>query len=124
MIFDPKSVGDHSPVLINREGVEQVTSFKYLGIYFDAQLGWAHQVDQVCSKISQRLHFLRRLRVHGVDKCIMLMFYRAAIESIIRYGITIWFGNLSVKSKSQLQSLIKRAGKIIGMLPPSSSEDI
>ena len=81
-------------------------------------------MDQVCSKISQLLHFLRRLRVHGVDKCIMLMFYRAAIESIIRYGITTWFGNLSVKSKSQLQSLTKWAGKRIGMLPPSSLQEI
>lgn len=28
MVFDPRSVGDHSPVLINRERVEQVTTYK------------------------------------------------------------------------------------------------
>ena len=46
------------------------------------------------------------------------------MESIVRYGITTWFGNLSVKLKSQLQNLIKRAGKIIGMQPPCSLQEI
>ena len=53
-----------------------------------------------------------------------MLFSRAAIESIIRYGITTWFGNLTVKFRSQLQNLIKRAGKIIGMLPPSFLQEI
>ena len=97
VVFDPRSVGDHSPVLINGERVQKVTPNKYLGIHFDSQLQWAHQVEYVCSRISQRLHFLRRLRVCGVDKRIMLLIYRAAIESINGYGITTWFGNLSVR---------------------------
>ena len=100
--------------------MEQVTSYKYLGIYFDPQLSWANQVDSVCSRVNQRLHFLRRLRIHGVANNILMLFYRANMESIIRYGITTWFGNLSVKLKSQLQNLIKRAGKIMGMQPPCS----
>ena len=124
IVFDARSVGDHSPILIHGEGVEQVTSYKYLGIFFDSQLNWANQVDSVCSRINQRLHFLRRLRVHGVARNIMLLFYRATMESIIRYGITTWFGNLSVKLKTQLQNLIKRAGKIIGMQPPCSLQEI
>ena len=78
----------------------------------------------MCSRISQRLHFLRRLRVHGVNRNVMVMFYRAAIESIIRYAITTWFGNLSIKLKSQLRSLINRAGKIMGSPPPSSLQEI
>ena len=68
--------------------------------------------------------FHSRLRVHGVATNIMLLFYRANIESVIRYGITTWFGNLSVTLKSQLQSLVKRAGKIIGTQPPCSLQDI
>ena len=69
-------------------------------------------------------HFLRRLRIHGVANNILMLFYRANLESIIRYGITTWFGNLSVKLKSQLQNLIKRAGKIMGMQPPCSLQAI
>ncbi len=32
MIFDPRLVGKHSPILVNQEEVEQVTTNKYLGI--------------------------------------------------------------------------------------------
>lgn len=45
-------------------------------------------------------------------------------ELIICYSIATWFGNLSGKLKSQLQNLIKSAGKIIGILPPSSIQEI
>jgi hypothetical protein len=31
MVFDPRSVGEHSPVLIKGERVELVTTYKYLG---------------------------------------------------------------------------------------------
>ena len=110
--------------MINGEIVEQVKTYKYLGVHFDPQLQWAPHVEYVCSRISQRLHFLRRLRVHGVNKAVMMMFYRAAIESIVRYAITTWFGNLSIKLKSQLRSLINRAGKIMGSPPPSSMQEI
>ena len=124
IVFDPKSLGDHSPMFINGEGVEQVSSYKYLGVHLDSQLGWINQVDSVCSRICQRMHFLRRLRVHGVASSIMMLFYRANMESIIRYGITTWLGNLSVKLKTQLQNLIQRAGKIIGMQPPRPLQEI
>ena len=76
-------------------------------------------------KIHQRLHFLQRLRLFGVSTNIMLIFYRASIESILRYGITSWFGNLTVKIKSQITRLAVTAGKIMGMSgPPSTLQNI
>ena len=72
----------------------------------------------MCSKIHQRLHFLRRLRLFGVSLNIMLTFYRASIESILRYGISSWFGNLTVVYKSQISRLINTAGKIMGLSTP------
>lgn len=113
IIFDPRSLGEQKPIFIQGERVEQVTSYKYLGIRLDPQLSWTSQDESVCSRVNQRLHFLRRLRVHGVANNILMLFYTANMESIIRYGITAWFGNLIVKLKSQLQNLIKRADTII-----------
>lgn len=124
MIFDPRSIGDQSSIIIEGVPIEQVTTYKYLGIQLDKQLQWSNQVEYVSSRVCQRLYFLRKLRVHGVDKDIMLLFYKAAIESIVRYGMVAWFGNLSVKLKSQLQTLIKRAGKIIGRVPPTTLNEL
>ncbi len=44
---------------------------------------------------------------------------RAAIESIFRHGMTSWFGNLTVKSKVQISSLVRTAGKMMGPLNPA-----
>ena len=45
------------------------------------------------------LYFLRKLIAFDVNEKILVLFYRSIIESILRYGITVWFGNLSVQSK-------------------------
>lgn len=68
MVFDPRGVGD--------QNIAQVSSYKYLGVFFDDSLAWQMHVDNLCSKIQQRLHFLRRLRVHGVDQKCMVIFTR------------------------------------------------
>ncbi len=36
------------------------------------------------------------------------------IESIFRYGVTSWSGNLTVQSKAQISSLVRTAGEIMG----------
>lgn len=118
IVVDPRSVGDHSEITIHGHNIKQVNSYKYLGVQIDCEMSWHTHVTSLCSKIHQRLHFLRRLRLFGVCRNIMLIFYRASIESIVRYGITSWFGNLSVKYKSEIFRLVKMAGKIMGMSAP------
>ena len=43
----------------------------------------------------------------------MLVFYRAVLESLVRFGVAVWFGNLSVQLRSKLLRLVQTAGKII-----------
>lgn len=111
MVLDPKSLCGQGTVAIHGQAIDQVSNFKYLGVHIDSDLSWRTQVTNVCTRIHQRLHFLRRLRVFGVCKNIMLIFYRATIESVLRYGITCWFGNLTVKHRAESQaSLTLQAG--------------
>ena len=81
----------------------------------ESNLSRSLHVDSVGSKIQQRLHFLRRLRVFGVQQKVILLFYRAVIESIFRFAISVWFGNLTVKSKSQINRLAHTALKVTGV---------
>lgn len=115
MVFDPKSLGDHSPVVIHGHAIAQVDSYRYLGIHMDNKLVWKVHVDAVCSRVQQRLHFLRRLRTFGVNREVQLLFYHAVVESLLRYGISAWFGNLTVQSKAQITRLIQTAMKIMGV---------
>ncbi len=72
-------------------------------------------MSSVCTKIQQRLYFLRRLRVFGVEQRVLMLFYQAVIESVLRYGIVAWFGNISVKLKSQINRLVHTAMKAMGV---------
>lgn len=44
----------------------------------------------------------------------MFSFYHAVLESIIRCGMTVWFGSLCVHVKSKLQHLVQAAMKVLG----------
>ena len=48
-----------SPIVINGEPVEQVDSFKYLGVTLDEKLSFTEHVTAVQKKSQQRLHILR-----------------------------------------------------------------
>ena len=46
------------------------------------------------------------------------------MESLVRFGITVWFGNLSVQLRSKLFRLVQTAGKIIGVRQLPSLQSI
>ena len=124
MIFDPRSVRDHDPVIIRDSEIEQVVSYKYLGIQIDNALKWNVHIDYLCAKLAQRLHFLRRLRLFGVSTSIMTTFYNAVLESLIRYGMAAWFGSLTVQLKSRIMRMVKTAMKVIGQKDYPSLQSI
>jgi len=43
----------------------------------------------------------------------MLTFYRTAIDSVLTFSITVWFGSITVKEKFRLDR-VKIASRIIG----------
>ena len=74
-------------------------------------------------KAQQRLYFLRLLRKCQVETKLLQTFYHSVIESVLGYGITVWYANCAAKDRKTLQGVIKTAGKIIGC-PLPSLEDI
>ena len=74
IIFDPRAIADRRSLQIHNISVKQVESYKYLGVWVDHTLSWSIQVDQICTKVQQRLYFLRRLRAHGASPEILHLF--------------------------------------------------
>ena len=103
---------------------QQVTSCRYLGIHLDNLFSRSVHVDYVCSHLQQSLYFLYRLRVFGVSQNIMFLFFQAVMKSVIRYGVMVWFGNLSTQSKSNLQCLVQTAMKVMGRTDKLSLQSI
>jgi hypothetical protein len=111
-----------TPLDINGEAVEMVDSFKFLGSTISDDLTWGPHIIATVKKAHQRLYFLRQLKKFGVDSKIMTHFYRAIIESVLTFSITVWYGRADVKHKALLQRIANAASKIIGDdVPPIAS---
>ena len=107
------------PLVINGTSIEIVDCFKFLGTTISNDLKWHRNTVNVTKRAQQRLYFLRRLKKFGISKDVMIQFYRAVIESLLTFSITIWFGSLSQQEKAQLNKVVTTASRIIGTGLPS-----
>ncbi len=122
MILDPTKIRVHHPVVIEGSMIEQVNSYKYLGVFINSSLKWSTRTEYLCGKLCQRIHFLRRLRLFGVCRKIMKTFYNAVLRSLITYGMTAWYGVLTVQLKTKIEKIVKIARTVVGEglpLPPN-----
>ena len=101
-----------TPLFIDGKIVSIVDSYKYLGLKIDTKLNWNNHAHDVCKKVNQRLYFLRKLRSFKVNPEILLLFYRATIESIITYGINCWGSLIMTKDKERINRLIRKSEKL------------
>lgn len=84
---------DHLPLFISGSEVERVRSTKFLGLHISDDLTWSINTSTVMKKAQKRLHFLQRLKRARLPPSILTIFYRGAVENILTYCITVWFGN-------------------------------
>ena len=101
------------PLCTERGQIERVHSFKLLGVYVDETLTWNCHIDYITTKASKRLYFLKVLKRSGLSEHSLKHFYTAAIRPILEYCSVAWGHNLSKKQSSQLESIQKRAIRII-----------
>ena len=120
MIIDFRKKRYPAPhLLINGVRVELVDSFKFLGTVISSDLSWAVNCTPVVKRCHTRLHFLRQLRNFGLNQTILMQFYRSVIESIIGFGITVWFGGTASSEKNELERIVRHASRIVGRELPS-----
>ncbi len=110
---------EHTPISIDKTPVEQVNSFKFLGVHITEDLTWSAHTDAVLKKAHQRLFFLRRLRKFGMSPSILRSFYTCTVESILTGCITAWFGNSTAGNRKALQRVVRTARHIVGGELPS-----
>ena len=117
IIFGAPLETHRSPISIHGEVINQVCSYKYLGVVVDHLLSWKDQTESLCKKTKQIIYFLRRLRSFGASRRILLLFFTSVIMSVLQYCSTTWYGCLSVALKSQLMQQLSICSKIVGQPP-------
>ena len=83
---------EHAAILIDGAVVEQVKSFKFLGVHITNKLTWSTNMVQAHND-SHEEGLFRRLNRFGMDPQILKRFYSFTIESILTGCITAWYGN-------------------------------
>jgi hypothetical protein len=99
--------------------VEQVESFKFLGVHITNDLSWSKHTKTVVKRAPQSLFPLRRLKRFGMGPQILKKFYSCTIESILTGCITAWYGNCSAFDRKALQRVVRTAQYITGAKLPA-----
>ncbi|XP_070180551.1 uncharacterized protein [Littorina saxatilis] len=108
-----------TPLEINGVSVEQVDSFRFLGTIISSDLTWDKNTEPIIKKCQQRLHFLRQLKKFRLNQAIQKQFYRATVESILCFSVTVWFSGASARNKEELERIVRQASRIVGCELPS-----
>jgi hypothetical protein len=99
--------------LINNEPVKVVSKAKLLGITLSDHLKGNDNIQDICSKASKRLYFLRILRRVGFDVVDLVKVYCCYIRPVLEYACPIRHSCIPEYLCKQVESVQKRALRII-----------
>ena len=92
--------------------LEEVKSFKFLGVFIFHDLTWMVHCDYIMKKAYRKLYALRQLRQCGVSAHDSVMVYCLLVRSILEYACVV-FAALPQYLSDSLERIQKRALAII-----------
>ena len=72
-------------LIVKDAPLERVQSFKYLSVIIDENLSWKCHIENLQTKVLQRLGILRRIK-HLLPRHARTLFVNTMITSIMEYG--------------------------------------
>ena len=102
------------PSNLNGVVVERVTTYTYCiwGVEKDNRLTFNECAQNKSKTLLKRMFLLRKLNHFRLDSCILQMFYKALLQSVLSFGL---IGNRYIKDQKKLQRIVQTASKIIGV---------
>ncbi|PIK46347.1 hypothetical protein BSL78_16796 [Apostichopus japonicus] len=107
------------PVVVKGSVIDRVTSYKYLGVVLNDHLAWGDHIDILVKKLNSRLYCLRKMSNFNVRHDILEMFYNCTISGVWRYCLVCWGGNVNKHEIDRINSIIKKAERVVGEPLPS-----
>ena len=106
-------------ITFNESSIEQVETFKLLGVIIDQHLHWRPHIDNVVKSASRNVQLMRRLSWFLPTNALKA-FYFAYIATSFDYCSLVW-DTCCASDSTRLQRLQNYASRIILKLPTSSS---
>ena len=104
---------NHDPLYIGNTKIEEVKSFKLLGVNLDNDLKFDTHVNLICAKASSRLYFIKHLKRSclGIDD--LVHYYQTTIRPVVEYSCPAWHSSLTHSQSHKIEMIQKRAFSII-----------
>ena len=102
-----------SNLKIGSDPLSHVTEAKVLGVYLQNDLKWDTQINNMIMKANRRLFMLRTLKRFGFDKDELCVVYSGYVRPILEYAAVVWHSSISAKQINDIESMQKRACRII-----------
>ena len=81
MVIDfRKKDTDIMPLKINDQIIDQVCTYKYLGVKVDEKLHWSDHINNIRSKANKRLYFVRKLGQFKVNRTLITLSYNSVLR--------------------------------------------
>ena len=106
---------------INGVNIQQVSTIKYLGVTFDANLTWKNHIDELCLKLSKTVGVVSKLRYY-VNIDVVKILCNSLIYPFLTYGVHIW-GLTYPTYLNPLTTLQKRLVRIMTFSEPLSHSE-
>ena len=100
------------PIAVGDSDIEQVSTFKFLGVRLSEDLTRAEHCDYIVKKANRRLYALRQHKKCKVPSADIVHIYCALIHSILEYASAV-FAGFPKYVVSYLEKVQKRALSII-----------
>ena len=114
-------IGPLISVTIGEERIEWVKHTRLLGITFDDRLSWVHHLTDVKKNFVNKLNLLKRSSF--LNRNALLDLYFKIILPSVTYGLVVWGGCPNTDLLHSLETLHRRAARIIYNLPRDMPTD-
>ena len=101
----------HPPVLMDQKQINEVTSYKHLGIIFSSDCTWHEHLEQIKTKAWAQINVMRKLKFK-LDRKSLKTIYFSFIRPLIEYADVVW-NNCTQYEVNELEKIQNEAARIV-----------
>ena len=79
----------HASYTLEKTGLENVESIKFLGVTSTCDLRWNTRVSNVCTK-ANRIHGFLRRNLYSCPNEVKEAAYKGLVRPVLDYGVSVW----------------------------------
>ena len=96
---------------LGNDVLEQVDTFKYLGVLLSSDLTWTPHIESICSKARKLVGLLYRQFSNNANRDVLLRLYTSIVRPHLEYAAEVWDPHLH-KNIELIENVQKQALKM------------